>query len=75
MTCFCEAIYKQDKIKTYYIDFNVNGKSEFFCRDWLQSKTTSYLIVIGSSLIIVFINFLISFLIPFFTKLERHHTE
>lgn len=75
MSCFCEAIYKQDKIKAYNMDFDVDGKSEYFCRDWLLSKTTNLLIVVGSSLIIVVINFFISILIPFFTKLERHHTE
>ena len=75
MSCFCDAVYKEDKIKAYDIDFYVDGKTEYYCRHWILRKTTGLLIVVGSSLIIVFINFWISFLIPFFTKFEKHHTE
>jgi len=75
MSCYCEAMQNISSVNVYYIEFLVGTEVKYFCRDWLLSQGIDKSIVVGSSLIIIIIDVIIAYIVPFMTKFERHHSE
>ena len=77
MHCYCLEQFKSSPTAALEILFTDIDEDDTttYCYDWFVNYTAQNLIVVGTSLILILINWIICFIFERISTLEKHHTQ